>query len=125
MRRSTQVFAPLLASAAVALLAGCRSSDMQRCVDENNQVVDPSFCKSLPQGTQSVVGTVGNRGGYYGPTGLFIPHVYRYYYGGGGGSTVAGRQLCSRIGPQLLGFERYRTRRFWFQLLLAWWRRRW
>ena len=30
------------------LLASCHSSEPQRCVDENNRVVDPSFCKNLP-----------------------------------------------------------------------------
>lgn len=56
---------------------------MQRCVDENNRVVDPAYCKTIPQGTSQT--TVGPSGGY---------HVYRYYYGGGGsyspGSAVYG-----------------------------------
>ena len=93
MRRSTQVTAPLLASAAVALLAGCHSADPQRCVDEQNHVVDPSFCKNLSQGSQTVSGSMNNGGGYYGNNGVFIPHYYRYYYGGGGGgigSIVSG-----------------------------------
>lgn len=82
MRRSNQVAAPLLASAAVALLAGCRP-DMQRCVDESNRVVDPTQCSALSPGSTQT--TVGRSGGY---------HVYRYYYGGRGsyvpGSVVTG-----------------------------------
>lgn len=43
MRRSPQVAAPLLASAAAALLTGCHHGpEMQRCVDAQNRVVDPS-----------------------------------------------------------------------------------
>jgi hypothetical protein len=80
MRRSSQFVAPLLASAALSLLAGCHSSEPQRCVDEQNHVVDPSFCKNLP-GNQAVPGSLSNNGGYYN-NGIFFPHFYRYYYGG-------------------------------------------
>ena len=85
MRRSRQVFAPLLASTAVALLAGCHQHpEMQRCVDENNHVVDPQFCKDLPaNGSQPLY---SNGSGHHG-TGVFFPHTYRYYYGGGGSYT--------------------------------------
>lgn len=86
MRRSRHVLAPLLASTAVALLAGCRGPEMQRCVDENNHVVDPAFCKNLPPGSTQPLSSGGNGsggGGY-----IFIPHVYRYYYGGGGGYSL-------------------------------------
>ena len=68
MKRSVQVTAPLVAAAALALLTGCRQPDMQRCVDENNNVVSDSFCKDLPN--QQHNGT--------------FP-IYRYYYGGWGG----------------------------------------
>jgi hypothetical protein len=88
MRRSTHVFAPLLASAAVAFATGCRHAEPQRCVDEQNHVVDPKFCANLPPGGgQPVAGNMGNNGGYYGTNGIFFPHIYRYYYGGGGGFT--------------------------------------
>ncbi len=50
MKRSTKVAAPLLASAALAITIGCRKPEMQRCVDENNKVVDDSFCANQPQG---------------------------------------------------------------------------
>ena len=63
MRRSPQVLAPLLASTAVALLAGCRGPEMQRCVDENNHVVDPSFCKNLPPGRTQPGYSGGGPGG--------------------------------------------------------------
>ncbi len=72
MRRSTQVTAPLLASAAVALLTGCHSGpEMQRCVDAQNRVADPTLCRT---------GSNSGGGGYH------------YYYGGHGnyapGSTA-------------------------------------
>ncbi len=89
MRRSRQVLAPLLASTAVALLAGCRGPEMQRCVDENNHVVDPSFCNNLPANSSQPLYRNNGVGGA-----IFYPHVYRYYYGGGGsyspGSVVSG-----------------------------------
>jgi hypothetical protein len=76
MKRSTQVAAPLLAAAALSLLTGCRKPDMQRCVDEHNNVVDDSFCKNQPNQQQRPDGHGG-----------FIPFfpLYRYYYGGWGG----------------------------------------
>jgi hypothetical protein len=76
MRRSKQVVAPILASAAVAMLAGCRP-DMQRCVDEGNRVVDPGYCNTLQPGSRQT--TVGPSSG---------AHIYRYYYGGGGSYAV-------------------------------------
>ena len=85
MRRSANVVAPLLASAALMLLTACREAEDQRCVDESNHVVDPSFCKNLPTNAQQpVAGSMTNNGGYYN-NGIFIPHYYRFYYGGGGG----------------------------------------
>ncbi len=73
MKRSVSVSAPLLASAALALLTtGCRQREPQRCVDENNRVVDPSFCEARPAN----YGT-----GYY---------PYHYYYGGSGGFAPGG-----------------------------------
>jgi hypothetical protein len=76
MKRSTQVTAPLLAAAALSLLTGCRKPEMQRCVDEHNNVVDDSFCKNQPAAQQRPDGHGG-----------FIPVIipYRYYYGGYGG----------------------------------------
>jgi hypothetical protein len=79
MKRSSHVAAPLLASAAVALLSGCKPAQMQRCVDEHGVVVDESFCENQPQ--------VNPYGGSY-------PRPYRWYYGGGGsyfpGSVATG-----------------------------------
>jgi hypothetical protein len=90
MRRSTQVFAPLLASTAMALGSGCHSQpEMQRCVDETNRVVDPAMCANIPPGQQQpIAGTPANGGGYYPHTGVFIPHYYRPYYGGIGGYAL-------------------------------------
>ena len=75
MRRSTQVAAPLLAAAAMAMLIGCHKPDMQRCVDENNKVVDDAFCHQTGQQQRP-----DGHGGF-----VFIPMPYRYYYGGWGG----------------------------------------
>jgi hypothetical protein len=88
MRRSVHVFAPLLASTAIALgSTGCHKAEPQRCVDEQNHVVDPKFCDNLPPGALSS-GTPGNNGGYYGHGGIWIPHLYRNYYGGLGGYAL-------------------------------------
>jgi hypothetical protein len=85
MRRSANVVAPLLATAALALLTACKSTETERCVDEHNAVVDPKFCANLPPGAQQpVAGSPNNGGGYY-SNGIFFPHFYRPYYGGYGG----------------------------------------
>jgi hypothetical protein len=74
MKRSTQVTAPLLAATALSLLTGCHR-EMQRCVDEHNNVVDDSFCQNQPAQQQRPDGHGG-----------FIPfYPYRFYYGGWGG----------------------------------------
>jgi hypothetical protein len=79
MKRSTKVAAPLLASAALAILAGCRKPEMQRCVDEQNRVVDDSLCANQPNQQQQQQRSAS--GGGIIP---FIP-IYHYYYGGWGG----------------------------------------
>jgi hypothetical protein len=80
MRRSSAVLAPILASAAAALLAGCHH-DPQVCVDENNRAVDPRFCQNLQPG-DTHKGTVYDQNGGYWSNGIFFPHIFRYYYGG-------------------------------------------
>ena len=57
---------------------GCRKPEMQRCVDENNKVVDDSFCANQPQQPNQQQQPRGTGG---------IPFVplYHYYYGGWGG----------------------------------------
>jgi hypothetical protein len=75
MKRSTQVAAPLVAAAAMAMLSGCHHQEMQRCVDENNKVVDPSFCQQTGQQQRP-----DGHGGF-----IFVPMPYHYYYGGYGG----------------------------------------
>jgi hypothetical protein len=72
MKRSTHVAAPLLASAALSILTGCREQQMKRCVDDHNVVVDDSLCQATQQQNPN--------NGYYGR-----PWPYRYYYGGSGG----------------------------------------
>ena len=92
MRRSSQVTAPLLASAALALLAGCQKPEMQRCVDENNKVVDDKLCADQTVQPANLNGQQPRRD----PNGVLIPFIplYHYYYGGYGGfglgSTVGG-----------------------------------
>jgi hypothetical protein len=85
MKRSTQVVTPLLAATALALLTGCRQPDMQRCVDENNKVVDDKLCQQQGQQPQQ---RPDGHGSF-----LFVP-IYHYYYGGYGGyglgTTVVG-----------------------------------
>jgi hypothetical protein len=78
MRRSINVTAPLLAAAAISLLTGCRRPEMQRCVDENNNVVDDSFCQN-----QTAQQRPNGQGGF-----VVFPSPYRYYYGGWGGYTI-------------------------------------
>src|ERR1700757_3347158 len=79
MRRSSNVAAPLLAAAALAITTGCRRPQMQRCVDEHNNVVDDSFCQNQPNQPQQRPD--GNGG--------FIPFFpYHYYYGGWGGYAI-------------------------------------
>jgi len=108
MKRSAKVTAPLLASVALAMTTGCRKPEMQRCVDENNKVVDDSLCANQPQG-QAQQRPDGHGG--------FIPFIplYHYYYGGwggyglgtlvGGGSTTAdpARSYTTRSGVTTRG----------------------
>jgi hypothetical protein len=88
MKRSTHVAAPLLAAGALAITTGCAKPQMQRCIDENNKVVEDSFCANLPANQSQQNQNLGGPG--------YIPYFprYRYYYGGWGdynlGSHVGG-----------------------------------
>jgi hypothetical protein len=64
------------------MTTGCRAPEMQRCVDENNTVVDDSFCKNQPGQPQQ---RSDGHGGFV----SFFP--YRYYYGGWGGYGLGTR----------------------------------
>jgi hypothetical protein len=75
MKRSTQVTAPLLTAAALSLLTGCHR-EMQRCVDEHNNVVDDSLCQNQSNQQQQ---RPDGHGGF-----ILVPSPYRYYYGGWG-----------------------------------------
>jgi hypothetical protein len=90
VKRSSSVAAPLLASAALALLSGCKQPEMKRCVDEHNTVVDDSLCNAQQQAKQP------------NPTGGFYFSPYRWYYGGWGGygrgTTVGGGGYVPAIG---------------------------
>lgn len=68
--------APLLAAAAITLMAGCRKPEMQRCVDQQNVVVDDDLCHAV--GEQRILGKKPEP-----------RSSYRYYYGGTG-STAPG-----------------------------------
>ena len=97
MRRSTQVAAPLLASTALAFLAGCRQPEMQRCVDENNKVGDDQLCANQPPETaqQAEQRRQLNEQRQHNGLGI-LPYIalYHFYYGGSGnrniGSIVSG-----------------------------------
>ncbi len=97
MKRSSQVAAPLLAAAALALSTGCRRPEMQRCVDEQNHVVADNLCSA--SGQQGVQQQPARN-----PAGGFFPLIipYRYYYGGGGGyglgSAVTGGSFAAQPG---------------------------
>jgi hypothetical protein len=80
MKRSAKVTAPLLASLALSMTTGCRKPEMQRCVDENNKVVDDKLCANQPQAGTPDYGRPNGGGG-------FVPYIplYHYYYGGWGG----------------------------------------
>jgi len=82
VKKSSSVAAPLLASAALVFLAGCRKPEMKRCVDEHNTVVDDSMCNAQQQQQRP------------NPAGGFYPVPFRWYYGGWGGfgrgSSVGG-----------------------------------
>lgn len=89
MRRSTKVAAPLLAATAITLMSGCRKPEMQRCVDENNKVVDDSLCANLPPGNSNPQYPNMSGGGYV----PYVPLYHRYYGGWGGyalGTLVGG-----------------------------------
>lgn len=92
MKRSTNVTAPLLASAALSLLAGCRHQEMKRCVDDHNVVVDNSLCEAQQNQNQQRPAGSGYPG--YWP--------YHYYYGGYGGfglgSVANGGSATPRAG---------------------------
>lgn len=63
---------------------------MQRCVDANNHVVDPSFCKDLPK---QPVTSHGGGGFIYGGGG------YHYYYGGRGSYAVGSTAVDGSTSP--------------------------
>jgi hypothetical protein len=91
------------------MTVGCSKPEMQRCVDENNKVVDDKLCANLPnqQGAQQ------RPDGHGGFIPIFLP--YRYYYGGWGGyglgsvvggggyAPAAGRSYATRSGVTTRG----------------------
>jgi hypothetical protein len=79
VKRSAQVAAPLLAAAALTFASGCRKPEMQRCIDDQNTVVDDDLCHAI--GEQRVLGS------------RVQPPNYRYYYGGTG-STEPGTKVA-------------------------------
>jgi len=75
MRRSTNVVAPLLAATAITLMTGCRKPEMERCIDENNKVVDDSLCANLPPASSNPQDPNRNGHGYV----PYVPLYHRYY----------------------------------------------
>lgn len=77
------------------MISGCHKPEMQRCVDENNHVVDDSFCSSLPATNPNQQSQNPGGGGY-------IPYrpLYHYYYGGWGGYTPGTLVGGGAISPQ-------------------------
>ena len=57
------------------MASGCQRPEMQRCVDEQNMVVDDDLCHAV--GEQRTLGSTAT------------PSTFRYYYGGTG-STESG-----------------------------------
>jgi hypothetical protein len=108
MKRSAKVTAPLLASLALAMTTGCRKPEMQRCVDENNKVVDDKLCTDQP--AQAGDPQHQNPG-----VGGFIPYLplYHYYYGGWGGyglgSLVGGGSTTPAEGHNYINSTGVRT----------------
>ena len=88
MRTPLRIVTPLLAAAAVSVMTGCRPAQMQRCVDENNNVVDDKLCANQPQALSN-----GQQQRMSDGHGGFLPLIipYRYYYGGGGGYGLGSR----------------------------------
>ena len=82
MKRSSHVTAPLLAAAALAITTGCEKPQMQRCVDENNHVVDDTLCANQPAQPGQQYQNLGGPGS--------VPYypLYHYYYGGYGGYGI-------------------------------------
>ncbi|WP_263410580.1 hypothetical protein [Terriglobus tenax] len=85
MKRSLRVTAPLLASTALALLTACKEKEMQRCVDEHDQVVADNLCQGQP-----VTRTEQRPDGHGGFVPFIIP-MYRTYYGGYGSYDIGSR----------------------------------
>jgi hypothetical protein len=74
-----KVASVVLAAASIALMDGCRKPEMQRCVDQQNVVVDDDLCHAL--GEQRILGKKPE-----------ARSSFRYYYGGTGSTdpgTVA------------------------------------
>lgn len=105
MKRSPRaIVTPLLAAAAVSILTGCRPKQMQRCVDEHENVVDDKFCADQPGGAQTVVQQRPDGHGGFVP--IIIP-MYRYYYGGSGTYGMGSHVYGGGYQPQR--DENYRT----------------
>ena len=110
MKRSPRaIITPLLAAAAVSILSGCRPKQMQRCVDEHENVVDDKLCENQPGnaqtgGAQPVVQQRPDGHGGFIP--IIIP-MYRYYYGGSGTYGIGSHVYGGGFVPQR--DEDYRT----------------
>lgn len=71
MKRSARITTILFAFVILAAATGCRKPEMQRCVDQQNIVVDDDLCHAT--GEQRILGKKPE-----------ARSTYRYYYGGTG-----------------------------------------
>lgn len=94
-RRSLTVVAPLVAATALSLTTGCKQKEMQRCVDEHDNVVADSYCQA---NGQQPVQQPQPQGGVYVGHPVFIP-TYRWYYGGGGGYNIGDHVMGGGYAP--------------------------
>ena len=68
---------------------------MKRCVDENNKVVDQSFCQNQTQNQTNSVGHIPSFHFYYGGTGGFNPGTIAI---GGGLTPISGASYSTTRG---------------------------
>ncbi len=80
MKRSQAITLTLLAAAAAGL-TGCRKTEMMRCVDDKQRIVDDAYCNQQPGQTTNTT-TPGARPGFVG----YYP--YHWWYGGSTGGRV-------------------------------------
>jgi len=93
MKKSASVPLTILASVAALATAGCsRRTEMQRCVDQQQRVVDDRLCDQQQRARP-----------YYGP---YVP--YHWWYGGASGGRF-GDTVVGGAGTPTRGFSAVRA----------------